>query len=345
LQFSYVRCLSNCAIAVIFSLCLSACHRAPDDSYLQDLKHATDLLDAYAGKGDDLDLAAALLGHMIERRPDLPHAFVEQSRLEIKRGHLISNEFRTGTLEKAQSKLDTAISLDADYCDAYVYLGYLQYLKKQYAEALTALDRADTLACATPWRILNRNSVYMALQRYDDAKLLLDQVPVATIESPASTRMVYHNVLTSKIWLAYSQGDQPSMLMAIHEMIALTPADHAWGIGDAAANLVQAGAFEEAVSTARKALQRMRYGAAEHTLGVALYGASLWHSSHLLMAHPDASPAQEWDEAESLASFDDAANLLWGSLANRDIPFRTLLQDRMLKARAEHEREEHSAGK
>ena len=49
-------------------------------------------------------------------------------------------------------------------------------------------------------------------------------------------------------------------------------------MGNAASSFVLAGAFDEAIMAAREALHRMQYGAAERTLGVALFGASLWRA-------------------------------------------------------------------
>jgi hypothetical protein len=76
----------------------------------------------------------------------------------------------------------------------------------------------------------------------------------------------------------------------------------------------------------------MEYGAAEHSLGVALFGKAIWDSSRP-GANGNPRAAQEWADAESRADFGDASKILWGSLANRDSAFRALLQAKIAEYR------------
>lgn len=251
------------------------------------------------------------------------------ARLLMKRDHIVSERFVPGTLQKAEQELRTAISLDENFCDAHVVLGYLLYLTHKYPDALQELDRADALACASPWRLMNRIDVDMALRRFDDASSALAKVP-ATLENvtPTLRASIETKARMTQVWIAFNKGDQAGMLEPLRQEVKLAPPDDAWSIGNAAQSFMLAGAFEEAADTAREALRRRNYGAAQQTLGVALFGDSLWRSSRGASTQ-DQRAVDEWTEAESLVEFGDAGKQLWGSLANRDVAFRALLQTKI----------------
>jgi len=192
---------------------ISACHRAPDPDYLRDYALAHDLLDGYHGNGPELVNAQTLVDALIEKHPDLPHAHVEKARLLIKKGHLVGERFEPGTLENAERELRMAISLDNDFCDAHVVLGHVLGLMHRYPDALQALDRADTLSCPTPWRLMNRVDIDFELQRFDDARAALDKVPATLANAtPMLRATIEGRILNDRVWIAYQHGDKDAML-------------------------------------------------------------------------------------------------------------------------------------
>ena len=316
--------------AIVGAIVLSACHKAPDAEYLRDYNQAHDLIDEYQGNSARLDQAESTLTSLIERRPDLPHAHVEMSRIIMNRGHIVSSDYRRGALANAEAELNKAVALDPKFCDAHIVLGHLYFRERRYGDALKALDDADALACSSPWSLINRAQVDLDLQKFDDAAAALAKVPAANADSPpAQKRTIQTRALSAQIWIAFSKGNQEEMIARTREQLALVPPDNAWDVGNASVSFQQAGAFEDAIETAREALRRMHYGAAEHSLGVALYGDSLWRSSRVKGTVEDSKAKEEWAEAESLVSFADAGKILWGSLANRDVAFRSLLQTKL----------------
>jgi tetratricopeptide (TPR) repeat protein len=251
----------------------------------------------------------------------------------IKKGHLVGERFEPGTLENAERELRTAISLDADFCEAHVVLGHVLGLMHRYPDALQALDRADTLSCPTPWRLMNRVDVDFALQQFDAAKAALDKVPATLANAtPILRATIQGRELSDRVWIAYQQGDKDAMLGYLHEQLKAAPDGNAWSIGDTVPSFVLAGAFDEAINAAHEALRRMEYGAAERSLGVALFGKAIWESSRP-GANGDPRTTPEWADAESRADFVDASKILWGSLANRDRAFRALLQAKITEYR------------
>lgn len=330
-------------VATVFSL--GACHRAPDPDYLRDYARAHDLIDTYRGKGDVLEQANSILDGLLKREPDFPHAHVEMARLLMTRGHMVGDRFTPGTLENSERELRTAISLDQTFCDGHIVLGHVLYRMHRYPDALQALDRADALACENPWRLMNRLEVDMQLQRLDEASDTLAKLKAVAATSPGDLHSTIENrVLGAQMWIAFSKGNQAEMLEQIRAQLKLTSEGDAWGMGNAASSFVLAGAFDEAIMAAREALHRMQYGAAERTLGVALFGASLWRDSHPPPAQQSTS-ADEWAEAESLVDFNDASKDLWGSLANRDVAFRALLQSKIADYRSDNKARETGLGK
>jgi tetratricopeptide (TPR) repeat protein len=308
---------------------VSGCHRAPDSDYLRDYALARDLIDTYHGNGDELYRARLLVDTLLKKRPDLPQAHVEQARLLMNRGHMVGDKFEPGTLENAVEELHTAISLDADFCDAHVVLSHVLYRMHRYPDALQALDRADALSCPTPWRVINRVEVDLALQRFNDAEAALGNVPATLANSTPSLRATIENrVLSDRVWIAYQKGDRDGILNYLREQLKAASADDAWSVGNTVPNFVLAGSFDEAVSAAHEALRRMNYPAAERSLGVALLGKAIWDSSRV-GANGNPTTAPEWTEAETHADFVDAGKELWGSLANRDNAFRALLQAKL----------------
>jgi hypothetical protein len=139
--------------------------------------------------------------------------------------------------------------------------------------------------------------------------------------------------LKHRAWIAYSEGNREAMLGYVRDQLKAAPDGDAWAVGNTVASFTRAGAFDEAIDAAHEALRRMQYGAAEESLGVALYGKALWQSSRPGARNGDPRTAPEWVEAEGLADFIEAGKELWGSLANRDPAFRALLQAEIAKYR------------
>lgn len=320
----------------LLSVCIGlvACHRTPDAGYLHDYAEANALLDGYRGKSGELARAQTLIDGMLGQQPDFAHAHVAKARLIMNRSHISGADYLPGALDAAEQQLRTALALDGEFCDAHVVLGHTLFRQKRYPDALSALDRADALRCPGPWRLINRADVYMELQRYDEARQVFERIPAALVDaSPALRNTIETRVLGGRISMAYQLGDQSEMLARVREQLKAAPPGDAWAVGNPASSFVLAGAFDEAIDAAREALRRMEYGAAEHTLGTALYGDALWRRSRP-GAGDDARASEEWSEAATLLGFDDASKDLWRSLANRDVAFRTLLQNAMAQQRA-----------
>ena len=334
------------AILISIAFHLNACHRTPNADYLRDYAQAHDLIDSYHGNVDKLDRADLIIDALLKSHPEFPHAHVEKARLLMNRGYFVGNRYAPGTLEKSEQELRTAISLDPDFCDSHIVLGYVLYQMHKYSDALKALGHADDLACANPWRLMNRVDVDLALQHYDEAAKVLDEVPAAIGSSPPALRYVMQEkALEAQIWIAFSKGNQADTLDRVREEVKFLRPDDAWGMGNASSSFVLAGAFDEAIAAAREALRRMHYSAAEHTLGVALFGDSLWRSSHPQSSQENPTPTDEWLQAESLVDFDVASKELWGSLANHDLAFRKLLQQKIMDDRVSEKQQETGPNK
>ena len=303
---------------------LVSCQRPPDATYLRGYEEARDILDAYRGRKEELARVAVILKGLLETDPQQPHAYVAMARLRLDGGPPVGDP-NPGP----DQLLDKALALDPDFCDAHVIKGRLYFIQDRLADALEVLDRAERLRCKSPWQFIHRAQVYIELQRYGEAATTLERVAVATPESDGSARAVYVRALASKIWLAFVRSDRDTMQKLSREELSLLDGDNAWVFGNVAWSLIDAGIFDEAISDAREALRRMQYSNAEHALGTALYGASLWTETHPRDRSASASSQQQWKEAQTLLDFKEAGATLWGSLANHDAEFRRALQARI----------------
>jgi tetratricopeptide (TPR) repeat protein len=317
-----------------------SCSRLSDSDYLQGYVDANNLIDSYKGRGEALEQAAQIVTELGDKRPDLPHSYVARARLGMYGIHVDRGWFAEffGADDSPEYLLKEALSADPKFCDAQAYLGHVYYKQERYAESLQALDEAEQLSCSNEWRSVYRADAELIRQHFDQADTYLARVPAVDRSASESERNRYVRALGISINIAFWRGDRERMRQGIAQQLALISEGDAWGLANAASSQVQTGDFDDAIANARKALDLMEFGAAKESLGTALFGSWLWRNSHGQGNLEE--DARIWSEAESFITFKDALQKLWISLANRDLAYRYLLQQRVEDDRAQ----QHSAG-
>lgn len=222
---------------------------------------AAKLLDMYRGDTRQLQQAAELLTLAQSSDAENPALYVELSRLEMKRFGLDS-----ATLQRCEQWLRKAIELDPRFGNAEVLLGYVLTHQYDFAEAEKALDRAEELSASSPWLHMNRGELYKMQERMLEAMIEYSQV-VETPSIPADIRGLAQEMLAG---LFAAEHDPKAAMAAYSRALSLQPND-AWVMGHYSRFLrVSMLNTAESEKWARKALDRMKFGYAEESLGATL---------------------------------------------------------------------------
>lgn len=235
-------------------------------------KTAQTLIDEYYGRGDNLSGAAALLGEVVLADKDFVPAYIEMSRVVLLGGHLVNYEFRGGTLEMAHALLTKAIKINPEYGGAYVLLGHVYSMARQFSAATVALEKAASLGTDNPW--LHNNSAYIL---YSERKFPAAQAAYETImaKGPGDTsqqRNSYMDSLGKLMGIAYQKSEGERLVLLANKAVKAAHPDDAWTWGNAGGLLCREGFFDLGLEYNRKALSVMNYGVARGNVAFCLYG-------------------------------------------------------------------------
>jgi tetratricopeptide (TPR) repeat protein len=258
------------------------------------LAKAQRLLDTYYGSSENLTQAAELLARVAQVDNRIAAAYVQSARLVIMGGHLVSDEYVGGTVEKYHALLDKALELDPTNQKAHILKAEAYDIQGLYDLEKRSLDAAAKYG-NDPWlwmgygrhaeKMGNRASAYM---RYAS-------VEAAGPGTEPSQRKAYVQALLelSSFRIEGMPGIEERAATALRERY---PTD-AWILGGFADKFIFRGRFDDAIFYARAALKTMNYGAARLSLAVALYGKA---ASLIAAGRPKNESAPLIAEAQAL---------------------------------------------
>lgn len=223
---------------------------------------AARLLDQYNGSGDELAQAAKLLEAATTSDPSNPALYVELSRLQMKRFGLSSE-----TLKQCETWLRKSIELDPNFGNGYVLLGYVLTHQFQSELAEKALDRAVELSADSPWLHMNRGELFAKQQRVIEA--IAEYMQVAETPTIAANIRAHAQEALARL---LAVGQDPKAAMAAYAKALSLQPNNAWVMGNYSRFLrVSMLNVAESERWARRALDKMRFGFAEESLGATLY--------------------------------------------------------------------------
>jgi len=307
---------------------VAGCTPKPTAQYLKLVSEARALNDDPRVYVDNsrVDQGLQLAMAAIVSQPRIPLAYVQAARARSLGGQSVSSP---NDIASAEVFARRAIEHGAEDCEARSVLAGELYRRKDYAEGLRELDKADGPTCSYPWRHVYRGLILNAQQHDDEAAQAFARVPRGAADSP-DARHAYVQAQQGLAWIAFHRGDVPALHE--HALAALQqadPEDPGARVGTSDL-LLRAGNFEEATDLARAALKMKNDAAGREALANALYGQSVWLSSRGGDVEAGARiMAMEAEAAGIDTNFVRAGKVLTDSLATRDEAFRLTLQQRL----------------
>ena len=175
--------------------------------------------------------------------------------------------FNPGTLEQSEALVRKALSINPQFAEGYVFLGYLQFQQTNVDMAANTLAQAEKIGTDDPWLQLNWADVDNARGNYSEANNRAERVLKSGTSNSKAIAAAY-----SELIKGYERTGQYDKAVPLFEQqIKLKPNDP-WLRGSFAAYLTDnLGRNDEAIKQARAAIKIMDYGVGERTLAKALY--------------------------------------------------------------------------
>lgn len=225
------------------------------------------MLDSWSGSSAVLSQARSELELILVQEPDLAPAYREYARYYIMSGYQAYSNVDPEALAAAEALLNHALELDPNYADAYVLFGHLYYLRKQYQQANSALDKAEELGSTDPWLYMNRADVRIKEGDFDAAAELYRRV----LDSGSTNRRAMEGAQSGLISYYRHTNRDTEAEKAYRDLIAYAP-DVAWYYGNYATYLLcRMDLPDAAIWQFRIALRKMEYGMAVGGLAAAHY--------------------------------------------------------------------------
>lgn len=130
---------------------------------------AREILSAWQGRSEELYSAKKILDAVIQGDMNFAPAYRERGRLFMMEGYIDEYNYKKGSLHLAVLSILKAVKIEPGYEDAYVLLAHVYTNKKQYEDAITALEKAEALGTQSPWLYLNRAELFELQGEYNDA--------------------------------------------------------------------------------------------------------------------------------------------------------------------------------
>ncbi|MEO7326399.1 MAG: ankyrin repeat domain-containing protein [Dokdonella sp.] len=224
---------------------------------------AAALIDSYTGDRDLLEQAQSKLKQALaldERNVD---AYVEMARYQMK----VADNLPPNVLGAAELSLRKGLAFDPQHGNSYVLLGYVLTKERRFEPAKQAFDKARELSATSPW--LDMNTGELLLQQGDiEGGLRHYEAVVNTPAFPANVRAQAHEVIARQ----EARAGQLDLARKSYEKALELQPNNAWMMGNYAGLLrVSMLDIKESEQWARRALEKMNYGAGRETLGDTLY--------------------------------------------------------------------------
>ncbi len=231
---------------------------------------AKKLIDDWGGSGSELSQASNLLAKVLRVNPKSTEAHFEMARYFLSSGHINFRNYQPGTLEKASGELNLALQQDPNWGKAYVLLGYIQYLKGDYKNAINLFKKAESLGTDYKWLYIDWGNALTELNDWSGAEIQLNKAKTRKDLSNSELSGLYQSLMN--VYVRQRKIHEADKIFKAN--IALNP-NSAWMHGNYADFLLLGrGRPDEAITEASKALKIMDYGMGRVCIGTAQY--AMW---------------------------------------------------------------------
>ncbi|HEX7028799.1 MAG TPA: ankyrin repeat domain-containing protein [Gammaproteobacteria bacterium] len=259
---SIVKLFSLIGTAAIFAFVLYPAAAAQSEDAQTLVSRASALLDDFTGQRAQLSEAHSMLTRAVALDPNIPEAYLEQARYEMKSAGLGAE-----ALERAEALLRKSLEIDPKFGNGYVLLGYVYTHQQRFRDASEAFDQAKRLAATSPWLDFNIGEMLYVQGDVPSAELKFVKVADATHFPP----QVRTTALEKLAKLYLEQRKREAAKQAYLRATELAP-DNPW-LAVNLSNVLRVEMLEvdDAVHWARRALSIMNFGAARKSLALSLY--------------------------------------------------------------------------
>jgi tetratricopeptide (TPR) repeat protein len=233
---------------------------SPPDKESVLYQKAKDLLDNWRGDAESLPEAEKYLTGILKVNPNYALAYVGLARLAYKRGYMNYDNYEPRSLQKAQSFLGKAFSIDPRLFEAIITSGYVYSYQKDLPNAKRMAQEAEKIDRASPETHLlfahigkQENTIDLAILR---AKAAL---AVSRTRFDRERANSYLSVL-------YERKEQYDLAEEAHLQRIANEPDSAWEKINYSSFLQRRGQYDKAIAMAKQALQEMDFGMGHHVL-------------------------------------------------------------------------------
>jgi tetratricopeptide (TPR) repeat protein len=234
------------------------------DEVRQKYDEAIELINSYAGKGDNYQRAFTLLAELAKRNPasGYPYAGLAELKYQL---YAINGE---GSPQEIRALIGKALSLDAQSVGAYVVQAKLALRENKIMEAQNAVYRASTYAPSNPDVMFAQARVAETLGDFTAAEKWYRQA-INAMPNPVRKSNMYHWL--GRMFLKKDPPDIANAHVAMRSEADLA-SDQPWKLNNYADFLNNyTRDYDVAIDYASRALKLSDFGAARVNLGMAMY--------------------------------------------------------------------------
>ena len=239
----------------------------------ESIAHAHQLVNDYYGDSRNLAEAASVIAEVLRKNPSAADAYVEAARIAAKGGHIVSDQFQSGTQDLYQNLIDKALSLDPENVTALALRAQIYLMAGNTADAFTTIQRGLELSPKEPWLQVELAEYYRRKKEAGKALGIYNTILGGhECESNAEYGRACLVALMAQIELFNSFPSNADIVRALAKRAgALRHPRDAWTLGELGRYFAEMDLLDESIEYSRHALKVMNFGVGRLNLAVALY--------------------------------------------------------------------------
>lgn len=262
---------ASIATAIALMLPLAWAGKQPPADEKEKVAQARALISDYYGDRSLLDRAAVIVSEVRRKNPHSSPGYVEAARITIKGGHIVSDQFATGTKDTYRALIARALELDPDNVKALALRVESYLMSGAEQEAFAIIQRGLELAPSDPWLKLHLARYYLIVGKSQLHADTLRSIITPACDTDPDYRRACVASLTDQIERFANPENADFIRETAKRLLELRHPRDAWSLGNLALFFAQTNLLDESIDSSRKALQVMNFGVARLNLACALY--------------------------------------------------------------------------